>query len=62
MSTSPPQHPFSSSATDQLDPEQLSDEPRTTRSGPTAEELLDGLNEPQRQAVVHAGRPLLVVA
>jgi DNA helicase II / ATP-dependent DNA helicase PcrA len=62
MSTSPPQHPFGSSATDQLDPEQLPDEPRTTRSGPTAEELLDGLNEPQRRAVVHAGRPLLVVA
>ena len=62
MSTSPPQHPFGSSATDQLDPQQLPDEPRTTRSGPTAEELLDGLNEPQRRAVVHAGRPLLVVA
>ncbi|HEY0775226.1 MAG TPA: UvrD-helicase domain-containing protein, partial [Nocardioidaceae bacterium] len=28
----------------------------------TPEELLDGLNEPQRQAVVHAGAPLLVVA
>ncbi|MFZ5846150.1 MAG: DNA helicase PcrA [Actinomycetota bacterium] len=26
------------------------------------EELLEGLNEPQRQAVVHAGAPLLVVA
>ncbi|MFC5176017.1 DNA helicase PcrA [Nocardioides taihuensis] len=37
-------------------------EPRTTRRGPTAEELLDGLNEPQRAAVVHAGAPLLVVA
>ena len=30
--------------------------------GPSAEELLDGLNEPQRAAVVHAGGPLLVVA
>ncbi|WP_181312166.1 DNA helicase PcrA [Nocardioides campestrisoli] len=30
--------------------------------GPTAEQLLDGLNEPQRKAVVHAGAPLLVVA
>jgi DNA helicase-2/ATP-dependent DNA helicase PcrA len=28
----------------------------------TPEELLEGLNEPQRQAVVHAGAPLLVVA
>ena len=32
------------------------------RKGPTPEELLDGLNEPQRAAVVHAGAPLLVVA
>src|SRR4051812_6353633 len=38
------------------------DEPRTTRSGPTADELLEGLNEPQRAAVVHEGAPLLVVA
>ena len=38
------------------------EEPLTTRRGPTAEELLDGLNEPQRAAVVHAGPPLLVVA
>ena len=35
---------------------------RTTRSGPTPEELLEGLNEPQRAAVVHQGAPLLVVA
>src|SRR5215211_530290 len=28
----------------------------------TKEELLAGLNEPQREAVVHAGAPLLVVA
>jgi DNA helicase II / ATP-dependent DNA helicase PcrA len=62
MSTSPPPHPAGSSATDQLDPEPDSVEVRTTRSGPTAEELLDGLNEPQRKAVVHAGHPLLVVA
>jgi len=32
------------------------------RRGPGAEELLEGLNEPQRAAVVHAGAPLLVVA
>jgi len=38
------------------------DEPRTTRRGPSPEELLEGLNEPQRAAVVHAGHPLLVVA
>src|SRR4051794_25067918 len=30
--------------------------------GPTAEQLLEGLNEPQRAAVVHEGSPLLVVA
>jgi len=35
---------------------------RGRRRTPTPEELLDGLNEPQRQAVVHAGPPLLVVA
>ncbi len=38
------------------------EEPRTTRRGPTREELLEGLNEPQRAAVVHEGHPLLVVA
>ena len=32
------------------------------RRGPSSEELLEGLNEPQRQAVTHAGTPLLVVA
>ncbi|WP_141012618.1 DNA helicase PcrA [Nocardioides sambongensis] len=37
-------------------------EPRTTRRGPTREELLEGLNEPQAEAVRHAGPPLLVVA
>src|SRR5215218_964844 len=35
---------------------------RTERSGPSREELLEGLNEPQRAAVMHAGTPLLVVA
>ncbi len=40
----------------------LQPEPRTTRSGPTGEELLAGLNDPQRAAVRHAGAPLLVVA
>ena len=35
---------------------------RTERRGPTRDELLEGLNEPQRAAVLHAGAPLLVVA
>ena len=38
------------------------EQPRTQRRGPSAEELLEGLNEPQRAAVVHEGTPLLVVA
>ncbi len=38
------------------------EEARTTRRGPSADELLEGLNEPQRAAVVHEGTPLLVVA
>jgi ATP-dependent DNA helicase UvrD/PcrA len=38
------------------------EEPRTARRGPSREELLEGLNEPQRAAVVHEGAPLLVVA
>ena len=37
-------------------------EPAPTRRGPSREELLEGLNDPQRAAVVHAGAPLLVVA
>ncbi|KRF35353.1 DNA helicase PcrA [Nocardioides sp. Soil805] len=38
------------------------EEPRSTRGGPSRDELLAGLNEPQAAAVVHAGAPLLVVA
>ncbi|MFT4083868.1 MAG: DNA helicase PcrA [Nocardioides sp.] len=38
------------------------EEPPPARRGPTAEELLAGLNEPQRAAVIHQGAPLLVVA
>jgi len=34
----------------------------TARRTPSADDLLAGLNEPQRAAVVHAGAPLLVVA
>ncbi|GAA2135947.1 DNA helicase PcrA [Nocardioides koreensis] len=45
-----------------LDRLEGAEEPRTTRRGPTREELLEGLNEPQRAAVVHEGAPLLVVA
>jgi len=37
-------------------------EERPSRRGPTREQLLAGLNDPQRAAVVHEGRPLLVVA
>jgi DNA helicase-2/ATP-dependent DNA helicase PcrA len=36
--------------------------PATQRRGPSPDELLEGLNDPQRAAVVHAGAPLLVVA
>ncbi|MCY7395179.1 MAG: DNA helicase PcrA [Nocardioides sp.] len=38
------------------------DESRPPRRGPARDELLAGLNEPQRAAVVHEGAPLLVVA
>ena len=41
---------------------EAADEAAPKRRRPTREELLDGLNEPQRRAVVHEGRPLLVVA
>src|SRR6476659_96819 len=36
--------------------------PKKGRRRPTREELLEGLNEPQREAVIHEGAPLLVVA
>ncbi|RYU15603.1 DNA helicase PcrA [Nocardioides iriomotensis] len=43
------------------DPDRPDEQP-ARRRGPSPEELLAGLNEPQRAAVVHAGPPLLVVA
>src|SRR5437763_14644895 len=47
----------------ELDLEPATADPdRRPRRGPTPEELLEGLNEPQRAAVVHAGSPLLIVA
>ncbi len=36
--------------------------PQRRRRGSSPEVLLEGLNDPQRQAVTHAGAPLLVVA
>ena len=41
--------------------EATQDAPKRGRR-PSRDELLEGLNEPQRQAVVHEGAPLLVVA
>ena len=43
------------------DPETGSEKPERA-TGPSADDLLAGLNEPQRAAVVHEGPPLLVVA
>jgi DNA helicase-2/ATP-dependent DNA helicase PcrA len=48
---------FGSDATDEA-----VERPGGRRRRLTAEELLEGLNEPQRAAVTHAGPPLLVVA
>ena len=49
------------SATDPAALFALPETPRPPR-GPSADELLEGLNDPQREAVTHAGVPLLVVA
>ncbi len=40
----------------------MAEEKASRGSRPTPEELLEGLNEPQRAAVAHEGAPLLVVA
>jgi DNA helicase II / ATP-dependent DNA helicase PcrA len=45
-----------------LDVVPTAEEAPEPRRAPTKEELLEGLNEPQRAAVVHQGAPLLVVA
>src|SRR3954449_12735818 len=52
-----PQSPSSTQTELELD---VATPPR--RRGPSPEDLLEGLNEPQRAAVVHSGAPLLVVA
>src|SRR3954468_19029093 len=52
-----PQSPSSTQTELELD---VATPPR--RRGPSTEELLEGLNEPQRAAVMHSGTPLLVVA
>src|SRR4051794_19076248 len=52
-----PQSPSSTQTELELD---VATPPR--RRGPSSEELLEGLNEPQRAAVMHSGTPLLVVA
>jgi DNA helicase-2/ATP-dependent DNA helicase PcrA len=54
--------PFPLPGLDDLGDRPASEPERATRRGPTREQLLAGLNEPQRAAVVHEGRPLLVVA
>ncbi|MCW2786371.1 MAG: ATP-dependent helicase PcrA [Marmoricola sp.] len=41
---------------------EVDEAPARGRRRPSRDELLEGLNEPQRQAVVHEGAPLLVVA
>src|SRR5262245_21743178 len=53
------QFPLPGLPTEQATPEEGE---KKKRRRPTREELLEGLNEPQREAVVHEGAPLLVVA
>jgi len=53
--------PIPHAPSEHVDPEGDRDASHARRT-PTPDELLEGLNEPQRAAVVHAGPPLLVVA
>src|SRR3954451_766586 len=46
----------------ELDNAGVPEEATERRRPPTRDELLEGLNEPQRAAVIHQGSPLLVVA
>lgn len=52
--------PDETTPTSRPDPERR--DQKTTAKKVGAEELLDGLNPPQREAVLHAGGPVLVVA
>src|SRR5215510_3623335 len=53
------QFPLPGLPTEQATPEEGE---KKKRRRPTRDELLEGLNEPQREAVIHEGAPLLVVA
>ena len=53
--------PIPQSVTDPSADDRGQDAPKGRRT-PSSEELLEGLNEPQRAAVTHDGAPLLVVA
>lgn len=55
------QFPLPGLPTDEPEPEEARGGP-ARRGRPSREQLLEGLNEPQREAVVHEGPPLLVVA
>ena len=61
MTTQFPLPGLPAAETPETDAGQGSESPRRRRR-PTREQLLEGLNEPQREAVVHEGAPLLVVA
>ena len=61
MTTQFPLPGLPAAETPETDAGQGTESPRRRRR-PTREQLLEGLNEPQREAVVHEGSPLLVVA
>ncbi len=62
MSTQFPIPGLPSAVPDPSAAETAADAAPKRRGRPTKDELLEGLNEPQRAAVVHEGAPLLVVA